>query len=216
MLFLVRSVLEFRCVWVGVVSVLQAADYTPTQTHRNSNTHRTKNNTTNLVIRQNSRTLLMMNILMSETCWAHKKWNKKSKWHQVGLLFFNYHNDAWPNKHKIQIYNIYKIEPTEYEGMRWTKQLYNQHTSFDLFFFNNYRHPVTKTFTPLHYTCRHFTSSHLNLTQLHFTTLSFGLIPFKFPTAPLHPTSLHFNSLHFIALLDDFRHTSIPFTSSRL
>ena len=29
----------------------------------------------------------MMDILMSETCWAHKKWNKNSKWHQVGLLF---------------------------------------------------------------------------------------------------------------------------------
>jgi len=42
---------------------------------------------------------------------------------------------------------------------------------------------VTKTFTPLHYTCRHFTSSHLNFTQLHFTALSFGLIPFKFPTS---------------------------------
>jgi len=24
---------------------------------------------------------------MSETCWAHKKWNKNSKWHQVDLLF---------------------------------------------------------------------------------------------------------------------------------
>jgi len=30
---------------------------------------------------------LMMDILMSETCWAHKKWNKNSKWHQVDLLF---------------------------------------------------------------------------------------------------------------------------------
>jgi len=37
--------------------------------HRNSNTHRTKNNTTNVVIQQNSRKLLMMDILMSETCW---------------------------------------------------------------------------------------------------------------------------------------------------
>jgi len=36
--------------------------------HRNSNTHRTKNNTTNIVIQQNSRKLLMMAILMSETC----------------------------------------------------------------------------------------------------------------------------------------------------
>jgi len=28
-----------------------------------------------------------MDILMSETCWANKKWNKNSKWHQVGILF---------------------------------------------------------------------------------------------------------------------------------
>jgi len=56
----------------GVVSVLQAearnTDTTPTQPPRNSNTHRTKNNTTNVVIQQNSRKLLMMDILMSETC----------------------------------------------------------------------------------------------------------------------------------------------------
>ena len=43
-------------------------DTTPTQPHRNSNTHRTKNNTTNVVIQQNSRELLMMDILLSETC----------------------------------------------------------------------------------------------------------------------------------------------------
>jgi len=68
-------------------------DTTPTQPHRNSNTHRTKNNTTNVIIQQNSRKLLTMDILMSETCWAHKMWNKNSKWHQVGLLFFNYFTD---------------------------------------------------------------------------------------------------------------------------
>jgi len=49
---------------------------TPTQPHWNSNTHRTKNNTTNVVIQENSHKLLMTDILMSETCWAHKKWNK--------------------------------------------------------------------------------------------------------------------------------------------
>jgi len=52
--------------------VLQAeacnTDTTPTQPNRNSNTHRTKNNTTNVVIQQNSRKLLMIDILMSETC----------------------------------------------------------------------------------------------------------------------------------------------------
>ena len=53
------------------VSVLQAStcntDTTPTQPLRNSNTNRTKNNTTNVVIQQNIRKLLMMDILMSET-----------------------------------------------------------------------------------------------------------------------------------------------------
>ena len=72
-LFLVRCVLEFRCGWVGVVSVLQAeaacnTDTTPTQPHRNSNTHRTKYNTTNVAIQQNSRKLLMTDILLSEIC----------------------------------------------------------------------------------------------------------------------------------------------------
>ena len=55
-----------------------SACHTDTTPHRNSNTHRTKNNTTNVVIHQNSRKLLIIVILMSETCWAHKKWNKKA------------------------------------------------------------------------------------------------------------------------------------------
>jgi len=74
-LFLVRCVLSF-----GVVGLewypccrLKHTDTTPTQRHWNSNTQRTKNNTTNVVIQQNSRKLLMMDILMSEICWAHKK-----------------------------------------------------------------------------------------------------------------------------------------------
>jgi hypothetical protein len=55
----------------------------------------------------------------------------------------------------------------------------------------NFRHPVTKSFTTLHYACRHFTSSHINFTQPHIATLSFGLTPFKFPASSLHLTSLH-------------------------
>ena len=62
-------------------------DTTPTQPHRNSNTHRTKNNTINAVIQQNSRKLLMMDILMSETCWAHKKWNKIAS--DIKLVFYS-------------------------------------------------------------------------------------------------------------------------------
>jgi len=90
-LFLVRCVLEFWCGWVGVVSMLQVSacitDTTPTQPHRNSNTHRSKNNTTNVIIQQNSRKPLMMDILMSETCWAHKKWNKIAK--DIELVFYS-------------------------------------------------------------------------------------------------------------------------------
>ena len=35
-----------------------------------------QNKTTDVVIQQHSRRLLKMDILMSETCWAHNKWNK--------------------------------------------------------------------------------------------------------------------------------------------
>ena len=87
-LFLLRCVLEFRCGWFGVVSVLQAEAYnTSNQPHRNSKTHRSKNNTINMVIQQNSRKLLMMDILMSETFWTHKKWNKIAS--DVKLVFYS-------------------------------------------------------------------------------------------------------------------------------
>jgi len=94
-MFLVRCVLEIRCGWVGVVSVLQAeavasacnTDTTPTQPHRISNIQRTKNITTNVVIQQHCRKLLMMDVLMSETCWAHKKWNKIAS--GIKLVFYS-------------------------------------------------------------------------------------------------------------------------------
>jgi hypothetical protein len=84
---------------------------------------------------------------------------------------------------------------------------------------NNDRHPVTKTFTPLHYTspnytspnytslkyiCRHFTSFHLNFPSLHFTTLQYPLIWLNSMYISYRSTSLHFTSLHFTSLLDDF------------
>ena len=46
-----------------------------------------RNSTTNVVIQQNSRKLLMMDILMSETCWAHKKWNKIAS--DIKLVFYS-------------------------------------------------------------------------------------------------------------------------------
>jgi len=104
-LFLVRCVLEFRCGWVEVVSVLQAeaacnTDTTSTQPHRNSNTHRTKNNTTNVIIQQNGRKLLMMDILMSETRWAHKKWNKITS--DIELVFYSSKEPLFKLKSALQ------------------------------------------------------------------------------------------------------------------
>ena len=50
--------------------------FTQTQPYQISNTQRTDNKMTNVVIQQHSRKLLMMDILMSQTCWVHKKLNK--------------------------------------------------------------------------------------------------------------------------------------------
>ena len=76
-LFLFRCMLEIWCGWVWVVSVLQASacntDTTQTQPHQISNTQQTKNKTTNVAIQQHSRKLLMMDIVMFETCRVYKK-----------------------------------------------------------------------------------------------------------------------------------------------
>ena len=63
LLFSVRCVLEIWCGWFWVVPQI-------------SNTQQTENKTTDVVIHQYSRKLLKVDILMSETCWAHNKWNK--------------------------------------------------------------------------------------------------------------------------------------------
>jgi len=73
--------------WSGIRASACNTDTTPTQPHWVSNTHRTKNNTTNVVIQQNCRKLPMMDILMSETCWAHKKWNKIAS--DIKLVFYS-------------------------------------------------------------------------------------------------------------------------------
>ena len=74
--------------WFQVVVVFQEpAKRTPPKTSRtkSSNTQRTENKTTDVVIHQHSRKRLMMDILISETCWAHKKWNKVAS--DIKLVF---------------------------------------------------------------------------------------------------------------------------------
>ena len=46
-----------------------------------------QNKTTDVVIHQHSRKLLMMDILISETCWVHKKWNKLAS--DIKLVFYS-------------------------------------------------------------------------------------------------------------------------------
>jgi len=79
-LFWARCMLEIWYGWVWVVSVLQAeacnTDTTQTQPYQISNIQRAQNKMTNVAIKQHSHKLVMIDILMSETCWAHKKWNK--------------------------------------------------------------------------------------------------------------------------------------------
>jgi len=79
------------CGWVWVVSMSQVetfnTDTTQTQPHQISNTQWTENKTTDVVIQQYSRKLLMMDILMSETCWAHKKWNIIAS--DIKLVFYS-------------------------------------------------------------------------------------------------------------------------------
>ena len=81
---LIEAYLKFIGPWIIAIvdewkaeAQVQPAKRTPQKTSRtkSSNTQRTENKTTDVVIHQHSRKLLKMDILMSETCWAHK-WNK--------------------------------------------------------------------------------------------------------------------------------------------
>jgi len=76
-LFLVRCVLEIWCGWV--LSGVRVAG--------SSLQHGTENKTTDVVIQQHSRKLLVMDILMSETCWVRKKWNKIES--DMKLVFYS-------------------------------------------------------------------------------------------------------------------------------
>jgi hypothetical protein len=63
------------------------ADTTQTQPHQISNTHRTKNKTTNVVTQQTSCKLPMMDTLTPKTCWTHKKLIKIAN--DIKLVFYS-------------------------------------------------------------------------------------------------------------------------------
>jgi len=87
-LFSVRCVLEIWCGWVWVVSVLQAEHghhSKPAAPNLQDTTNREQNNRCGSSTA--NRKLLMMDILMSETCWVHKKWNKTAS--DIKLVFYS-------------------------------------------------------------------------------------------------------------------------------
>jgi len=86
---IIRSLRLFCWISTSVVlfSVAGNTDTTQTQPHQISNTQRTENKTTDVLIQQHSRKLPMMDISMSEICWAHKKWNKIAS--DIKLVFYS-------------------------------------------------------------------------------------------------------------------------------
>jgi len=111
---------------------------TQTQPHQISNTQRNKNKTTNVVIQQHCPKLLMMDILvlMSETCWVHKKKNKIAS-DKVGILFFSYHNDARSNKHQIPFQvpvaiNTHSINTKKLDMLKVRTSAQNIHSNIHL------------------------------------------------------------------------------------
>jgi len=69
------------------VGDLVRLDLSSVQPHQISNTQRTENKTTDVVIQQHGYKLLIMDILISETCWVHKKWNKIAS--DIKLVFYS-------------------------------------------------------------------------------------------------------------------------------
>ena len=79
---------------------------TQTQPHQISNTQRTENKTTDVLIQQHSRKLVVMDILISETCWLHKKWNKIAS--DIKLVFYSTQILKLNLKHAVRMWKWIK------------------------------------------------------------------------------------------------------------
>ena len=63
---------------------------------------------------QHSRKLLMMDILMSETCWAHKKWNKIAS--DIKLVFHSSTITMMHGPINIRLYRVFNLS----DSCRWS------------------------------------------------------------------------------------------------
>jgi len=106
------------------VPVLQAeacnTGTTQTQPHQISNTQRTENKTTDMVIQQHSRKLLMVDILISETCRVHKKWNKIAS--DIKLVFYSSTITMMHGPINIRCTNyslVWKVISLQYVNWHW-------------------------------------------------------------------------------------------------
>ena len=77
-------------------------NHTETPTHIEPRTIRP-----NVVIQQNSRKLLMLDILMAETCWAHKKWNKIAS--DIKLVFYSSTVTMMHGPINIKLFNVFNV-----------------------------------------------------------------------------------------------------------
>ena len=120
-------------------AVLQPAKRTPPNISRSksSNTQRTENKTTDVVIHQHNRRLLKKDILMSETCWARNKWNKIAS--DIKLAYYVLNTRQYQTKVRI-IITVYIDSQTSYtEGTHcMANASQNFITSSILFFISLY------------------------------------------------------------------------------
>ena len=111
-----KDQLDVTCYFISLICRLQPAKRTPPKSARtkSSNTQRTENKTTDVVYQQHSRKLLMMDILMSETCWAHKKWNKITS--DIKLVFHSSSITMMHGPINIRNTNVDNIAPNIIEN----------------------------------------------------------------------------------------------------
>ena len=115
---------------------------------RISNIQRTENKTTNVVIQQHSRKLLMMDILMSETCWAHKKWIDIAS--DIKLVFYSSTMYCFIRRvTQLHASTMYILTPKEWD-LSLTIQKGNCNCNYNFMYFMYF-----KLLTPnVNYSCR--------------------------------------------------------------